>query len=138
MDGNGVILFNIQDMTGLVDSLKYLATSYSSSSSADDSYTENVTTSSFYNPSVEVNKLSVSDAINSSTDLSSYKISISKMKTVTSFFTQAVDSNGESGRLVELMKRFYRMEALIMHDVGMLETIITEVESLDEANSPKK
>lgn len=133
MDDQTIIAFNIQDTRNAIDSLKFLASSYSSSASSGSEYVNYVATGSVYTPNVEVSTLSVTDVIDSSVDLSSFVGKMSNAKTVSNFFKTAVDNDGAKGMLVELMNRIYKLEELIMHDVSNLETIVNSVEDFDNS-----
>ncbi len=128
-----IIAFNIQDTRNAIDSLKFLASSYSSNAGSDSEYVNYVSTGSVYNPNVEVSTLLVTDVIDSSVDVSSFVGKMSNAKTVSNFFKIATDNDGTQGMLVELMKRIYKMEELIMHDVSNLETIVGSVEDFDNS-----
>ncbi len=133
MDDQTIIAFNIQDTRNAIDSLKFLASSYSSNAGSDSEYVNYVATGSVYNSNVEVSTLSVTDVIDSSVDVSSFVGKMSNAKTVSNFFKIATDNDGTQGMLVELMKRIYKMEELIMHDVSNLETIVGSVEDFDNS-----
>lgn len=133
MDDQTIIAFNIQDTRNAIDSLKFLASSYSSNAGSDSEYINYVATGSVYNPNVEISTLSVTDVIDSSVDVSSFVGKMSNAKTVSNFFKIATDNDGTQGMLVELMKRIYKMEELIMHDVSNLETIVGSVEDFDNS-----
>lgn len=133
MEDQTIIAFNIQDTRNAIDSLKFLASSYSSNAGSDSEYVNYVATGSVYNPNVEVSTLSVNDVIDSSVDVSSFVGKMSNAKTVSNFFKIATDNDGTQGMLVELMKRIYKMEELIMHDVSNLETIVGSVEDFDNS-----
>lgn len=137
MEENSVVLFKIEDTENAIDSLKFLSCAYSSNASADNQYYDYVATGSYYTTSAEVSTLSVSDVIDSKTDLASFVCYLGDTKTTASFFQVAVDDSGQSGTLVELMRRFYRMSDLINHDVGILQTIVQSVQQFDENNKVK-